>query len=98
MTKYVFGDDGELDLKESKISTDWGATNKMWEKRPDLKNKKYIFCDNFHTDGKRFRIAWRQPFPRSSGLSFYRFSPTRAFRRNLAQHLKTHTTQIYYDF
>lgn len=93
-----FTDEGDIDLKKSTISTDWGATNKLWREKPELKHVKYIFHENLHTNGKRFRICWSRLYTTIPALYYYRFLPTRAFKRNLAKYIKNNPNKEYYEF
>lgn len=97
-TNIVFTDDGKVDMTKSNLSTDWGATNKLWDNKPELKHKKYIFHDNSHTNGRRFKIQWSRKYTNLPALMNYRFKPARSFQRNLTQHIYKNPNIEYYEF
>ena len=97
-TNIVFDDNGQIDMTKSNLSTDWGKTNKLWRDKPELKHKKYIFHENLHTGGRRFRIAWSRKYANLRAIKHYKFKPTRAFARNLTKYINNNPTQQYYDF
>lgn len=97
-THIIFKENGEVDVTKSNLSTDWGATNKLWDSKPELKHKKYIFHDNLHTDGRRFKIQWSRKFSNIPSLINYRFKPARAFQRDLTKYILKHPNKEYYEF
>ena len=90
----VFGSDGKIDHNRCNISIDFGETNKLWKEYPELKEqKKVIYHENEHTDGKRVKIKWNYVTFRG-----YTFSPCRNFKRSLAKFIKLNPNTEYYDF
>jgi len=94
----VFTEDNEIDYMKSKLTVDWGTTNKIWIKYPELQHKKYIYCINTHTDGNRYTITWKRLFVRIRGAKNYKFTPVRQFKRNLATYINNNPNLEYYEF
>lgn len=71
------------DTKPRRI-VNWKATWEMWERRPDLKEKKQLVVYlNDHTEGIIYRIAWVQSRINNSLQRAYRFYPAESFRKML---------------
>lgn len=96
--RIEFDESGEVDFTKSNMSTDWKATKELWKIKPELAHKRYILLDNYHTEGKRFKISWNRKHCSIPTSRHYRFIPSRSFRRNLAKYLKNNPNQQYYEF
>ena len=97
-TIVEFGEDGEIDPIKSTISTDWGNTLKLWKKRPDLMHKKYVYHENLHSQGIRYKIMWKKLYMNDRLSKYYKFIPVRWFKRGLAKYIKTNKHVEYYEF
>lgn len=98
LVKIEFTDDGEVDFTKSTMSTDWKLTKELWKSKPEFEHKRYIMLDNYHTEGKRYKIGWNRKHCNIATCKNYRFIPSRAFKRNLATYIKNNPNQQYYEF
>lgn len=96
--KIVLNNNGEIDVLKSNLTTNWKKTRELWEKKPNLKHKQYVYFENLHTEGKRPFIKWIRLHTRIPCLMYYQFTATRSFKRGLASFIKTNPNQEYYDF
>ena len=96
--RIEFNDEGEVDFTKSNMSTDWKSTKELWELKPELAHKRYIMLDNYHTEGKRYKISWNRKHCVIPSAYYFRFIPSRAFKRNLAKHIINNPNQQYYEF
>ena len=97
-TVIEFDEDGEINPIKSTLSTDWGTTLKLWRERPELMHKKYIYCENLHTEGVRYKIMWKRAFMHNRASRVYKFIPVRWFKRGLAKFIKNNKHVEYYEF
>ena len=44
--------------KLSGVAINWQETRKLWEEKPELRNKEFVYYTNTHTDGYRFKFFW----------------------------------------
>ena len=87
---------GEINPKS--FSVDWKATRQFWLNNPELKNKKYIYHLNDHTDGYIYRITLKRRLPFFKHSQFYSFVTCRTLRRELSEILKDPYNKIdYYE-
>ena len=82
----------EFDEELGRISNqaiDFGETNKMWAKNPELKEKKQmVYHLNEHSDGVRYRFFWSRDRVLVENKLFYTMVFTRTNKRNLSQLIK----------
>lgn len=93
---YKFDNKGNMLLKNKSTFIDYKATKELWEEHPNLTHKQYVYYDNFHTDGHRFRIKWKR-YHSARTNKLYNFKPSRQFSRGLAAYLRKNPNQSYYD-
>ena len=93
---HIFDTEGNYDYKVSIARTNWGETNKLWKKHPELAHKKYIVYENEHTNGYSFKIYWNRLGRKLHTLGLYGFRPARTFSRNLAKFVKQNPHIDYY--
>jgi hypothetical protein len=87
---------GEINPKTFPV--DWKETRKYWLKYPELKNKKFIYHLNDHTDGYIYRITLKRRLPIFKHSQFYQFKPNRTFSRELSLLLRDPYNKIdYYE-
>lgn len=87
---------GEINPKS--FSVDWKATRQFWLNNPELKNKKYIYHLNDHTDGYIYRVTLKRRLPFFKHSQFYSFVTCRTLRRELSEILKNPYNKIdYYE-
>lgn len=95
-SKYQFDSEGNVITKGKFGIIDYKATKELWKDHPELNHKKYVYYDNFHTDGYKFRIKWKR-YHRNRTNRLYNFKPSRQFSRGLAAYLRKNPNQSYYD-
>ncbi len=95
-TKIIFGEDNEVDPSKSTISTDWGTTLKLWKLRPELAHNKFVYHENLHTDGIRYKIAWKKLYIKDRIAKGYKFVPVRWFKRGLARFINNNQHVEYF--
>jgi len=87
------------------IRKDFGASRKLWKQQyPDLtmqeiykiKNKKYIYYTNEHTDGYIYKFKWLKETASFKNSNIYKFNICIKKARKLAQILKNNTLNIDY--
>lgn len=82
----------EFDEELGRISNqciDFGETNKMWAKYPELKQKKQmVYHLNEHTNGVRYRYFWSRDRVLVENKLFYTMVLTRANKRKLSALIK----------
>ncbi len=85
---------------------DWGKTNKLWaslypDKTPaeikQIKNKPVIYFTNNETDGRVYDFIWDKLTSNFRYKTYYRFSPTRKWKRKLANYIRITKNIPYYD-
>lgn len=68
--------DDEGNVKNA--APDWRATNKLWEKYPELKEKKQlVYHLNEHTNNVRYSIKWFRGNAKLPNKWFYSFTATK---------------------
>lgn len=80
-------------LKDGKLYNnrpiDFKATNELWEKHPETKEKGLIVRHlNNHTSGYVFRIYLKKFKSNIKGRSYFKFRPMRKFKRDLNKRIK----------
>lgn len=93
-----FTEDGSVDFTKSRINTDWGETNKLWREKPELAHKTYVFHENSHTNGKKYKIMWNRKYSNIGCIRHYRFLPAKGMKRGFAKYLRENPNTEYYDF
>jgi nucleoid DNA-binding protein len=96
--KIVFDEEGKIDFTKSRISTDWGATNKLWKEKPELAHKKYIFHENIETEGYIFKIIWSPFRGNAKNIRAYKFVPSKMLKQRLKEYILTNNKIDYDDF
>jgi hypothetical protein len=94
--EYEFDEDGNVITKNKFNMVDYKTTKELWQEHPELKSKQYVYYDNFHTDGYKFRIKWKR-YHTVRANKLYNFKPSRSFSRGLAAYLRQNPNQSYYD-
>ncbi|MCP4255505.1 MAG: hypothetical protein GY775_19290 [Candidatus Scalindua sp.] len=95
--KLKFDSAGNIITKNKFKMIDYKATNELWKAKPEFKKLgKKIVYENFHSDGYKLKINWKR-YHTVRTNKLYNFTPSRAFRRNLATYIKDNPNQIYYD-
>ena len=84
--KYTphFNEEGKID----NLPIDWGATNKLWAAKPELRKKKFIYCDNSHSEGIRYSFVWHKKEATMPLKSVYRLTFLKDNKRALAKLVK----------
>lgn len=89
-----------------KYLIDWGATNKLWaEKYPDktpkeikaIKNKPVVYYTNDNSNGRVYNFIWDKFTSNFRYKTYYRFRPTRKWKRMLTSYIKVAKNIMYYD-
>jgi len=71
------------------IPIDWKATNELWEKDSEAKEKKILVrYNNSHTSGYVFRIYCKKFKSKVKKKNLYKFKPSRNFQRSLSKRIK----------
>lgn len=71
------------------IPIDWKKTNELWEKDSEAKEKKLLVrYNNTHTSGYVYKIYMKKFKANVRYKTFYKFLPTRNFKRNLSKRIK----------
>ena len=71
------------------VPIDWKATNDLWNKDSEAKNKKILVrYNNSHTSGYVFRIYCKKFKSKIKYKSLYKFKPSRKFQRTLSARIK----------
>ena len=83
---------------KSTVLVDWGTTLKLWKDKPALLKKKYVFHDNLHTNGIRYKIKWKRGRSAPSSIKHYKFNAVRTFKRGLNTYIKNAKSLEYYEF
>ena len=66
----------------------WKATNELWEKDEEAKEKKLrIRFNNYNTSGYVFRIFMKKFRCRVKNKSYYKIKPNRMFQRSLTKRI-----------
>lgn len=63
---------------------DWKNTNLLWKDNPELRGKTYLFYENKHTDGYKFKLS-KIKFKKAFLNKIYNFVPSITFKRDLAK-------------
>lgn len=68
------------------LRVDYGATNKLWAERPDLKEKKYrVYHTNEHSGGITYRITWSKERMLMPNKYYFCLIPCRQNKRDIAK-------------
>lgn len=71
------------------LRIDYGATNKLWNERPDLKEKKFrVYHTNEHSGGISYRITWSRDRMLLPNKYYYSLIPCRDNKRAIASKIK----------
>jgi hypothetical protein len=71
------------------IPIDWKATNILWNKDSEAKEKKLLVrYNNSHTSGYVFRIYFKKFKANIKNRSLFKFKPNRKFQRSLSARIK----------
>ena len=71
------------------IPIDWKATNELWDRNPEAKEKKILVrYTNSHTSGYVFRIYCKKFKSKIRNKRLYKFKPNRKFQRSLSARIK----------
>jgi len=93
----IFNKDGSIDYRKSKLSQDFGATNKLWKEKPELKGKVRLYHENTHTEGVRYKFQWNRLGCITTHLKKYRCQIARQNRINFNNFIKEHPNTMYYE-
>lgn len=67
---------------------DWQATNELWEKDEEAKEKKLrIRFNNYNTSGYVFRIFMKKFRCKIKNKSYYKIKPNRMFQRSITKRI-----------
>lgn len=71
------------------IPIDWKKTNKLWDEDPEAKELKLLVrYDNTHTSGFVYKIYMKKFKANVKHKTFFKFLPTRFFKRSLSKRIK----------
>lgn len=71
------------------VPIDWQATNKLWDKDEEAKEKKILVrYDNSHTSDYVFRIYCKKYKTKVKNRGLFKFKPNRIFQRTLSKRIK----------
>lgn len=71
------------------VPIDWKATNILWNKDAEAKEKKLLVrYNNSHTSGYVFRIYCKKFKSKVKNKNLYKFKPNRQFQRDLSKRIK----------
>lgn len=77
------------------IPPDWKATNELWDKDPEAKEKKLLVrYNNYHTSNYIYRLYFKKFKSKVKNKSLFKFQPNRAFKRQLSARIKDTTKGI----
>jgi len=82
--KIKFNEDGEV----INLPVDWKLTKEFWNEFPEKKSKEYIYYDNDHTNGVRYKFKWKHLGNKLKFKRFYTFVSCRALKRDFAKLIK----------
>lgn len=87
-------------IRQESLVMNWGETNKLWKKQPELKSKgKAIYQLNKHTDGYIMKFYWDKKRSRVKNLSAYTFKVVREYKIFLSNVLKDENMQVdFFEF
>ena len=78
-------EDGKL---INNVPIDWNATNNLWEKDAEAKEKKILVrYTNSHTSGYVFRVYCKKFKSKIRNKKLYKFKPSRNFQRSLSKRI-----------
>ena len=81
------------------IPINWKATNELWEKDAEAKEKKILIrFTNYHTFGYVFRIIFKKFNSRLKNKSLYKFKNNRKLQRELNKRIMDDTKNPYDAF
>lgn len=73
----------------SNIPIDWKKTNELWENDKEAKEKKLLVrYNNSHTSGYVYRIYLKKFKGKVKNKTYYKFQPSRMFKRSLSKRIK----------
>jgi hypothetical protein len=102
-TKVYFDDVGNVDKHFMRV--DWNKTLKHWDKVYEgksmeevkgIKDKKYFFHLNEHSDGFKYRWYWDRVTSNVKNQSFYNFRPIRKIKRELTDFIRITGNKVKY--
>lgn len=71
------------------IPPDWKATNELWDKDAEAKEKKLLVrYNNYHTSNYIYRIYFKKFKSKIKNKSLFKFQPNRTFKRQLSARIK----------
>lgn len=85
---------------------DWGSTNKLWaelykgktaQEIKEIKNKPVIYYTNPNSNGRVYDFIWDKLTCNFKYKTYYKFVPTRKWKRKLTSYLKAAKNIKYYD-
>lgn len=80
------------------LPIDWYYTRLMWEEYPEKRKKEYVYYDNDHTNGVRYKFKWLKKGNKVMYKHFYTFIPARGLKRHFASLIKNREKEfIVYD-
>ena len=78
---------------------DWKATNDLWNKDEDAKNKKLrVRHNNYHSSGYIFKIYLKKFKSKIKFRSYFKIKPNRTFQRNLTKRIKDPNKELFDAF
>lgn len=81
------------------IPVDWKATNALWKRDEEAKEKKLLVrYNNSHTSGYVFRIYCKKFKSKIRNKNIYKFKPSRKFQRTLSARIKDPNKDNYDAF
>lgn len=78
------------------IAVDWPKTNKLWEERPELRRKEFIYHTNDHSNGYKYNFVWWQGGMSIGNKYLYIFSTCRSAKDNFVELIKSGKEYITY--
>jgi len=93
--KLILDEEGNVKNKNRRRLVNYKETFNLWLEHPELEHKQYVYYENEHTNGDKFRIIWKRG--RRKNINFYIFSPARTFKRKLAEYIFNHPDKEYYN-
>ena len=75
-----FDEDGKL---VNNLPVNRRETKKLWDEYPELRNKKYVYHHNEHSDGYVAKLLYEKNYAKFVGKSQYFFKPTRTIKQEI---------------
>lgn len=69
------------------VAINWQETRKLWEEKPELKGKQYIYYTNAHTNGYRYKFFWAKHKVPYSSKNLYVFKISNENKRRIYENI-----------